>query len=333
MKKNKLTLILIVVLLVLFLPLSISSFILHKKYTTPVVINPKREFKFENKLYFYRGNNLLGTYDCENFNDFCDYASTKEEEKKYILKEPESLGGRLSLINNRFAFLIDSPTSKLNEAPVLLYDLTRNNVIGSYKEIKNYGMGLDKDYYIIKNEKDLWGVMTFSDGIELALPFNYEFIGINNSLSENGLLNSNIFVAMKDNEWQLFDSKGQELSPVFKSEIYNYDNHYIILDDIDGMKFMNYQGEAVFNGRYQYLDFSEDNPNYLYVIDQANNFYIYNLRTRNAITDPHYVSSISDVRVVEENGRLRLYINDVLIENVVVNQDSIDDNDLDVDIG
>lgn len=332
MKKNKLTLILIVVLLVLFLPLSISSFILHKKYTTPVVINPKREFKFENKLYFYRGNNLLGTYDCENFNDFCDYASTKEEEKKYNLKEPESLGGRLSLINNRFAFLIDSPTSKLNEAPVLLYDLTRNNVIGSYKEIKNYGIGLDKDYYIIKNEKDLWGVMTFNDGIELALPFNYEFIGINNSLSENGLLNSNIFVAMKDNEWQLLDGKGQELSPVFKSEIYNYDDQTIILKEMTGVKFVNYQGEMIFNGFYQYIDYNEENPNYLHVIDYDNNYYIYDLKAKKSITNPHYVSSIHDVRIVEERGMLRLYINDTLIENVVVNQDLIDD-DIDVDIG
>lgn len=332
MKKNKLTLILIVVLLVLFLPLSISSFILHKKYTTPVVINPKREFKFENKLYFYRGNNLLGTYECENFNDFCDYASTKEEEKKYNLKEPESLGGRLSLINNRFAFLIDSPTSKLNEAPVLLYDLTRNNVIGSYKEIKNYGIGLDKDYYIIKNEKDLWGVMTFNDGIELALPFNYEFIGINNSLSENGLLNSNIFVAMKDNEWQLLDGKGQELSPVFKSEIYNYDDQTIILKEMTGVKFVNYQGEMIFNGFYQYIDYNEENPNYLHVIDYDNNYYIYDLKAKKSITNPHYVSSIHDVRIVEERGMLRLYINDTLIENVVVNQDLIDD-DIDVDIG
>ena len=54
MKKSKLTLGLIIVLLILFLPLSVASFFLHKKYTTPVVINPKKEFKFENKLYFYQ---------------------------------------------------------------------------------------------------------------------------------------------------------------------------------------------------------------------------------------------------------------------------------------
>ena len=296
MKKSKLTLGLIIVLLILFLPLSVASFFLHKKYTTPVVINPKKEFKFENKLYFYRGNNLLGTYDCKNFDEYCDYASTKEIEQKYILKEPETSSGR--------------------------------------KEIKNYAVKLDKDYYIIKNEKDSWGVMTFNDGIQLMIPFEYEFIGVHDILVDNGALDANAFVVMKNNEWQLLDSTGQELSPIFNSEIYNYDKHYIILDEINGMKFVNYQGENVFAGHYQYLDFSEDNPNYLYVIDQTNNFYIYDLRTRTPITKPHYISSISDVKVVEENGRLCLYINDILIENVVVNNDLVsDDDDVEVDIG
>lgn len=334
MKKSKLTLGLIIVLLILFLPLSVASFFLHKKYTTPVVINPKKEFKFENKLYFYRGNNLLGTYDCKNFDEYCDYASTKEIEQKYILKEPETSSGRLSLINNRFAFLMDSSTSQLNEAPVLLYDLSRSDVIGEYKEIKNYAVKLDKDYYIIKNEKDSWGVMTFNDGIQLMIPFEYEFIGVHDILVDNGALDANAFVVMKNNEWQLLDSTGQELSPIFNSEIYNYDKHYIILDEINGMKFVNYQGENVFAGHYQYLDFSEDNPNYLYVIDQTNNFYIYDLVAKKNITSPHYVSSINDVQIVEEKGMLRLYINDTLIENIVVDEDlASDDDDVEVDIG
>ncbi len=334
MKKSKLTLGLIIVLLVLFLPLSVASFFLHKKYTTPVVINPKKEFKFENKLYFYRGNNLLGTYDCKNFDEYCDYASTKEIEQKYILKEPEMSSGRLSLINNRFAFLMDSSTSQLNEAPVLLYDLSRSDVIGEYKEIKNYAVKLDKDYYIIKNEKDSWGVMTFNDGIQLMIPFEYEFIGVHDILVDNGALDANAFVVMKNNEWQLLDSTGQELSPIFNSEIYNYDKHYIILDEINGMKFVNYEGESIFNGLYQYIDFNKEHSNYLDVIDQSNNYYLYDLVAKKNITSPHYVSSINDVQIVEEKGMLRLYINDTLIENIVVDEDlASDDDDVDVDIG
>ena len=316
MKKSKLTLGLIIVLLILFLPLSVASFFLHKKYTTPVVINPKKEFKFENKLYFYRGNNLLGTYDCKNFDEYCDYASTKEIEQKYILKEPETSSGRLSLINNRFAFLMDSSTSQLNEAPVLLYDLSRSDVIGEYKEIKNYAVKLDKDYYIIKNEKDSWGVMTFNDGIQLMIPFEYEFIGVHDILVDNGALDANAFVVMKNNEWQLLDSTGQELSHIFNIEIYNYDKHYIILDEINGMKFVNYEGESIFNGLYQYIDFNKEHSNYLDVIDQSNNYYLYDLVAKKNITSPHYVSSINDVQIVEEKGMLRLYINDTLIENI-----------------
>ncbi len=319
MKKNKLTLFLIVFLLVLFLPLSVFSFLLHKKYTAPVVINPNKEFKYENKLYFYRGQDLLGTYDCENFNEFCDYASSKEIESSYAFKEAESTSRRLSLINNRFAFLIDSTTSKLNEAVLLLYDLSRSNVIGQYKEIKSYVNDLDKNYYIIKNEKDLWGVMSFYDGVSLAIPFNYDFVGVHSRLLDNGLLNSNAFVVMKNNQWQILDSTGQELSPLFQSEIYNYDNQYIILNETNGMKFVDYQGQNVFGGHYIYIDFTEENSNYLHVIDQENNYYVYDLKAKKAITTPHYVSGIQDVQIVLENDRLRLYINDTLIENVVVN--------------
>ncbi len=100
------------------------------------------------------------------------------------------------------------------------------------------------------------------------------------------------------------------------------------------MKFVNYEGESIFNGLYQYIDFNKEHSNYLDVIDQSNNYYLYDLVAKKNITSPHYVSSINDVQIVEEKGMLRLYINDTLIENIVVDEDlASDDDDVDVDIG
>lgn len=330
MHKRKMTLGIILVLLIFFLPLSIVSFVLHKKYAQPKVENPKHEFRFDNQLYFYQGKELLGKYECQNFNDYCDYATTNSVETNTKLKEYVSSSNKLNLIEGRFAFLIDSSLATLSEAPIHLYDLLTNRSIGEYKEIKNYGVGIENANYIVKNDEGLWGVMNFSDGVMVTIPFQYDFIGVVNRFGENGKLLADAFVVQKGDSYQLLDANGQNLSIEFNKEIYTYGRDSIILSDENNMQIVNYEGASIINGNFIYLDYYENNSDYLNIIDSKNQFYIYNLKNKSNLSSPHYVEKIEDVRLEEESGMLRMYIQDVLTENIVLDATQIPEEDVDL---
>lgn len=321
MKKNKLTLGMIISLLVIFLPLSVYSFILHKKLSIKVEDNPNKEFRYENKLYFYQDNNLLGTYECTNFLEYCDFAYTSEG-KTTSLNELDSKKKKLTLVNNRFAFLMDTPTANLLDANIILYDLTFKRAISNYKEVKDYEIGIERDYYIVKNTNDLWGVMNFRDGIVNSIPFQYDFIGLVNKLGINGKINSDIFAVSKDNKWQLLEGNGEALTPLFASSIYNYNSSYVILSDDDGLSLVNLQGTLMLNDKYKFMDFYDSEKviadYYLKVIDKNNQFYIYDLRLKKNLTTPVNVNSINEVKLEEKKGSLEVYINDKLVENVTL---------------
>lgn len=140
MEKNKYTLITIIVLLVCILPLTIYG--TYKHYITTT--NFKRLLKFNDKLWFYNGKKLIGTYSCKSKS--CDYAIYTNEEKS-------------TMINNLFAFISD-------DEKIYLYNIKDGAVINEYDAI-----GADAEhnnYYIMQldeegNEK--WGALEITDNV------------------------------------------------------------------------------------------------------------------------------------------------------------------------
>ena len=64
---DKKTLVVIIVLLVIFVPLAVMGIYQHiTKEEQEIAENVNHEFIFNNRVYFYVDDNLVGTYECSN---------------------------------------------------------------------------------------------------------------------------------------------------------------------------------------------------------------------------------------------------------------------------
>ncbi len=310
MKNRKITLGAIIFLLIVFLPITIFSTIKHIESLHPVVENPTHEFRYEGKLYFYDGDELLGKYTCET--EACDYASTRVE-SAYPLNEKEvPEDTKLPIAGKRFVFIQDSLEE---DPPILLYDLSLNRTIATYKEVKNYGVGIDNDYYILKDEKDLWGVVSFEEGIAVYLPFQYDYIGLTENVNtETEKVASDIFAVLKNNTWQLVDVNGATFTDPLNNAIINYNSEYIVLENNGQMQLVDYKNSIVLDN-YKYINFYNV---YLEVIDPFNQFYLYDLAAKSRISDAYLVNSIDDIELNIVDNEIQITYEGEMKETIAI---------------
>lgn len=317
MKNRKATLISIIILLIIFLPLTTLGTITHFKNAPQKEKNKNYEFKQDGKLNFYNGNKLLGTYTCEHFDEYCDYAIAKVT-SEYSLEEyiPENLT-KLNLINNQYAFLYDTTTMNLQNAEVILYDILNNKVLAIYKEVKNYGVGLENNRYIVKDKNDLWGVIELNDSLTTKIPFNYDYIGITKPNDANPeKITSNRFAVKKEEEWQIIASENQVLSVSFPEEIVSYNEEYIILKGENYMKYVDYEGASPLSNPLKYIAYYEQ---YLEVIDDKNTFYLYDEATKEKISKDYIVTERSDINITKEGKTIIIKRKENIVETIPIN--------------
>lgn len=315
MKNRKITLIVIIVLLCFFLPITIYATILHIKFKNPVIDNPNHEFFYNNKLYFYNEDNLLGTYNCVS-NDYCDYASDFSERIYPLNEYKDSMNSKIPIINNRYVFLIDSLITKIKEADIILYDLETNRELGRYKTVKNYGIGISDDVYIVEDKNNKWGVLRFFDGVNLMIPFTYDYIGLSKNIGENGKINASYFAVFKDNLWSLVDIHDKELASGFNAPIVNYNERFVITSESDEMRIYNHNNELALNGSFKYLDLWSK---YIAIVTLDNEFYLYDNTTEEEVSMRHNISDVNNLRYEIDKGRLLIYNEEELIENIAIN--------------
>lgn len=289
MRNHKITLWTIITLLIIFIPITIFSFVMHNTKKTVPEDNPNHEFKYENKLYFYNDNDeLLGIYSCNK--SICDIALNSSNED-YPLKERES-SDSLSLVMNRYAFIKD--VDKENDKNIILYDLELGRVLANYSTIKNYGIGIEDNNYIVKNNDNHYGVITFKDTVNLKVPFKYDYIGLPEKIdSETGKIVSNKYAVLNNGKWQIIDANGAVFAENISDDIVNFNEEYIVLKSSFGYRLASYQGRYFFdNTTFKYLDFYKD---YLEVIDNNSNFYLYSIKNNQKVSSDYFVNSIDDV--------------------------------------
>lgn len=315
MKNKKITLWAIIILLIIFIPMAAFSTIMHYKNANQPEENPNHQLRYEGKLYFYNNNELLGTYTCENYNEYCNYAiSTVKNDYSLDERNVES-NTKLPIVNNRFVFIMDAKTEELADAEILLYDLSFGKVIGEYKEVKNYGIGIENDYYIIKNQKDLWGVVSLENGIALKLPFEYDYIGLSNKVdSETEKVSSDMFAVLKEDSWQLIDINGATFVDELTSEIFAYNTEYVVLNNGNSMQLIDYKENIILNG-YKYINFYNK---YLQIIDTFNQFYLYDLNKKERISNVYAVTSIEDIELNIENNEIQIIKDDNIEETIAI---------------
>ena len=215
--KDKKTLITIIVLLVIFLPIGLFGTIKSFSTTKSDVKddNPNKEFKYNNKLYFYYNDKLLSTYECST----CTLASSSIDDINYHTNYYKSDDKELASVLNEYYGLF-----KENDN-IILYNLVNNKKIDSYKSIKNYNIEATSKFAITEKSNGM-GVIFF-DLSNSPIPNVYEYITLPSHIIDNKLDTSK-FIVKKDNMWSVISAnKKVDVAPII-DEIVDFNDSYYI---------------------------------------------------------------------------------------------------------
>lgn len=327
-KGNKGALIIIIILLIIFVPLAFLTTTYNFKENKEKEKKPVKpslpEFYENGTLNFIEYNSLLGTYKCNNTNDsgFCGYAFEAIDDANYALDYYEdSYLDELGIINNKYTFLVDTDTTydqnNIDNKKVLLYDIEQSKIIGTYKAVKNYTIGLNGDYFIVKDLNDLWGVIKLEEEITQVIPFEYEFIGVQNQLANaKETLDTEFFVGYKNRFWYILGNNGTILSSPLSAEIYEYDSDIIVGLLNNKYSLYNYYGNMLLNSAS--YDGIKIVGKYVLTLSAFGRYEVINYNTNEVISSKNVdIENIDDIKYdFNEDGSINLYKGDNILETI-----------------
>ena len=293
MKNNKMVLPVIIILLIIFLPLTvIGSYKNLSKGTS--LENPGKEHKYNNKLFYYdKTGKLLGTYECTSSE--CDDAKTEiDDETNDFYKEGDK--NDIGVFNTDNVFIKDGDK-------IYLYSLGTKIKLLTVNLLKDYNIDIEGNYLIVKNEENLYGLFDLNAGNFKIKP-SYDYMALANKIKDDKLVSDKIIVK-KLNGYFLIDAEDNSLTDTFGVPIYDYNDKYIISKNNDIYTFYKYTGENVLS------DLTVKNyENYedLMIITTVNNeLYIYDV--------PSEVVLKSYVPVGTDNLSYEISDNKIIIKN------------------
>lgn len=251
MKGNKGSLIIIIVLLIIFIPLTILGYLNRSKEEE----NSKHLLYYNNQIWFYDNNVLKGKYGCKV--PSCTLAmSSNESDVNYGINIYTS--DDINQVNyKKFAFIRD-------ENKILLYNVYDNLVVSRYSGFKNYNNMLGSTA-ILMNDYNKWGVLSYSDSLENVIPFEYDFIGVTNKVIDNKLDLSH-FIVLKDNKWSIIDNNNKSISSSFDDVIIDYsvNNNILVIVFKNSINIYNISNNRLyesisFNGSFKNIDIDYSN--------------------------------------------------------------------------
>lgn len=219
--KDKKTLITIIVLLVIFLPLGLVGTIKH--FSIPSKIdneknNPNKDFIYNNKVYFYNGDKLMGTYDCSD----CFIADTIIDDENYHTNYYKGGSKALPGVINNFFSIFKKQDS------YVLYNVAGKNIIDEYREIKNYNTEATSNF-LINRKNNGWGIAFLEIG-KISIPSEYDYIALPSHLI-NKKLDSSKFIVKQNSLWFILNDDGTIFKNAIRSEITDFNNNYYITYD------------------------------------------------------------------------------------------------------
>ena len=273
--------------------------------TTTDPENKNHDFHFNNKLYFYNGGSLLGTYECSN--DNCNYASPTIDDSKYSLnyyiKPISSPGDKTNEVNNKYAFLVDG-----DEDEVIIYDFVNKNVIEKIAAVKDYGLALNDNYVILKNSSGKWGIKKMDSSVSDVVDYKYDYIGVAKNIdSETKNLKSDLFVVKENDNWKIIDNTGEEKSDNMTNDIYDYTSKYIITKNITTNNYylVDYENNQLIDEPLKELNFV---AGLISVLNTDNQFYLFNPKTSGIVTEKIKVNSLDNVKIEVINNNINLSV-------------------------
>ena len=308
------------VLFIILVLLTISGLILHKLQAE--MENPNHEFHLNNKLYFYNSkDSLIGTYTCAF--DNCDYAIQMVADDEYGINYYHSEDNYTSMIQNQYAFIGDY---KNQQSSVYLYDIKNEQVLATYKTVKNYGIGLVGDYYIVETLAGTYGVIKIENNeIKTVISFTYDFIGLQEDIDvDQNKIFTDIFIVKKGNSWYLIDNNEAEFTARVDSTIVAYDAQTIITKD-DYYHLYNYNGTLYLNSNYKQLEYYS---NYLKVQDLNNNVYLMDIGTSQIVSNTYILEDFSKFEINQtDDNSLQILIDGEAKETIEISQGIVYDNE------
>lgn len=221
MEKNKVTLLTIVLLLLIFVPCTIVG--MNKHFEEK---NKTHDFHYNGSLYFYNNDILIGTYKCKT--DNCDYAYYNiigtEEQKQ------------TNLINNQYAFIKDGNK-------IYLEDIKNGWSINEYEEIVSYNIPIENTSYITKNNNS-WGIISMSPTLTPYLINKYDEINIKHN-EEDKIINLETIYVKEQDEYKIIKNK-EELFSSSSKIIDSNDNIVVNVLDDDTFKIVDYENKDLF---------------------------------------------------------------------------------------
>ena len=308
-KYKKGALVISIILLVITLPLTVIGIIYNKEINN--VDNPSKLFHYNNKLYFYNEmGDLIGNYEC-NFKN-CSYAKQTIDDEDYSINYYKSDISDTKLISNRYAFIADY---KDNVSLINLYDIKDNKSVAMYKSVKNYGVGINNNYYIVAGVTGKYGVIEISNSeVKTILPFTYDFIGLQNDVDlETNKISSDTFIVKKDNTWFLTDVNEAIFTEKMLNPIVAFDTKTFITKN-DNYNLYNYNGTFRLNGSYKYLNYISK---YIEVKDINNNYYILDGNTLSIVSNTFTTNDESVIETtVNSDNKLEIKIDNEVKQTI-----------------
>lgn len=189
--RNKKVLYTIIILLIIFIPLTILGFIFKNQAHTieDDNVNPKHYPYYNHYLWFYDNDKLISKYSCQN--DRCTYL--------------------FPIINNKYVFILDGN--------IHLYDINNGKVYHTYTNVID---NLNNTYIVEDN--NLKGIIKVNDDIEELIPITY-------SVMEKDNFNLDLYKVKDNNLWYIIDEDNKVLSNKLEQEIVNFNEQYLILNE------------------------------------------------------------------------------------------------------
>ena len=311
--KNKMVLWVIIISLVASVSLAGYGYYVHlERINRPVIENENKEFKYEGKLYFYdMSNNLINKYTCKNEN--CGYATNKLDDYSYYFNYyPNSQTNEITLIDYRYAFINDSASNA--EDDIVLYDVKNQKEVKKFKMVKNYSVGLDNGYFIVKDETGNWGVVRTSNTAAMIIDCKYKFIGVTDRINKDtGHLFSDKFAVLDENGWKLISDTGADLTNYTMYQIYDYTDGYTITRN-DSNYFLNSDdGTQLLSVGYKEMQFVS---HYVKVLNDQGEGYFIDLNGLKEASQRYQIKELNDLETEETLNGIEVYLDYELVETL-----------------
>ena len=213
--------------------------------------NTMKQEKIDNVLFFYNGDDLLGTYACLLSKSDCEISISDTLDDDIDTYKKIKMG----IIDNRYVFITEykNKDTEAEEKHIYLYDITAENYIAEYEGVRYTKLEGDKGYidsskYIVK-KNGYWGIDQVIKGkVSNFEDYNYTYI----SYDED----TKLYIFKKKNDtWVAFNSNDKVYTAEFDVKINDlyYVNNKIYVVTYD----KNYRG------KFNYKLYNQDAINVL----------------------------------------------------------------------